>query len=189
MAIVVPILSEFSDRGIRQANKSFEDLEGFGAKASHAIRKAAVPATAAIAGLAAATFDAVNAAIEDQQAQARLVRTLQATTGATDKQIEAIDEYITKAGRAFGVTDDRLRPALEKLANRWKKWQVLWDVPITASTQPWQNSIHRSGIWSSLVVQQMKSLAVLMTSLVGRHKPTPKPQQASSKSFKHAWMN
>lgn len=34
MAIVVPILSEFNDRGIKQANQGFKDLEGFGKKNS-----------------------------------------------------------------------------------------------------------------------------------------------------------
>lgn len=116
MAIVVPILSEFNDRGIKQANQGFKDLEGFGKKTAFAIRKAAIPATAAIAGLAAVTFDAVKSAIEDEKAQAQLERTIRATTKATDKQVEALDDYITNVGKSFGITDDDLRPALQRLA-------------------------------------------------------------------------
>jgi hypothetical protein len=39
-----------------------------------------------------------------------------ATTGATDKQVKASEDYISKLSAATGVTDDEMRPALEKLA-------------------------------------------------------------------------
>jgi hypothetical protein len=37
-------------------------------------------------------------------------------TGATNTQIRATEDYITKTSLAFGVTDDELRPSLERLA-------------------------------------------------------------------------
>lgn len=116
MAIVVPILSEFSDKGIRNANKSFKDLEGVGAKTAFALKKAFIPATAALGALAAVTVDAVNAALEDEKAQKALERTIKATTGATDDQVIALNEFIDNAGKTFGVVDDDLRPALQRLA-------------------------------------------------------------------------
>jgi hypothetical protein len=76
----------------------------------------------AAAGAAAAVYagkllvDGVKSAIEDQAAQERLRITLVNVAGATDKQVASVENYITKAGAAFGVTDTDLRPSLERLA-------------------------------------------------------------------------
>ncbi len=43
MAIYIPIVSEFKSDGIDKAKKEFKSLEGVGAKAGYAIKKAAVP--------------------------------------------------------------------------------------------------------------------------------------------------
>ena len=72
-------------------------------------------------GAAAATMaikigvDAVKAAIEDQKAQVSLAQTLRNTTKATDQQVAAVEDYIDKTSRATGVTDDQLRPSLDRL--------------------------------------------------------------------------
>ena len=118
MAIYIPIVSEFKSDGIDKAKKEFASLEGVGAKAGYAIKKAAIPAAAAVAGLAAAGFDAVQAAIEDSAAQAELARTLKQSTGATDAAIKATEDWISAQGVALGVTDDELRPALAKLVRQ-----------------------------------------------------------------------
>ena len=54
MAINIPIISEFDGKGINKAIKQFQQLETTSEKAQFAIKKAAVPAAAALAGLAAA---------------------------------------------------------------------------------------------------------------------------------------
>lgn len=118
MAIYIPIVSEFKSAGIDKAKKEFASLEGVGAKAQYAIKKAAVPAAAAVAGLAAAAFDATKAAIEDEAAQAELARTLRQATKATDGSIAATEDWITAQGKALGVADDDLRPALAKLVRQ-----------------------------------------------------------------------
>lgn len=61
-AINIPIISEYSPKGIQSAIKDFERLESKTAKAGFALKKAFVPATAALGGLAAAAVPAVNAA-------------------------------------------------------------------------------------------------------------------------------
>ena len=72
-------------------------------------------------GAAAATMaikigvDAVKAAIEDEKAQVSLATTLRNTTKATDQQVKAVEDYIDKTARATGVTDDQLRPSLDRL--------------------------------------------------------------------------
>lgn len=116
MAVRVPIITDFDGRGIDKAKREFAQLEGAGKKSAFLLKKAFIPATAAIGGLAAITFDAVKSAIEDEKAQAQLERTIRATTKATDKQIDALNDYITNAGKSFGITDDDLRPAMQRLA-------------------------------------------------------------------------
>ncbi len=112
----IPIVTEFNGKGIQRAIKEFKQLEGAGAKAQFAIKKAAIPAAAALAGVGAALFDATKGAIEDAAAQGVLARQLQRSTKATDAQIAANEEWISTQGKLLGVTDDELRPALAGLA-------------------------------------------------------------------------
>ena len=115
MAVYIPIVSEFNSKGIDKAIKEFNSLETVGAKANFALKKAALPAAAAVAGLAVALGDATKAAIEDAASQAELSRQLKATTGATDAQVAGVEDFISAQGRLLGVTDDELRPALAGL--------------------------------------------------------------------------
>lgn len=61
-SVNIPIVSEFDSKGIDRAIKEFKSLEGVGAKAQFALKKAAVPAIAALGGLAAAAGPAIAAA-------------------------------------------------------------------------------------------------------------------------------
>ena len=115
MTIAIPIITEFDGKGIDKAVKEFKNLETNGEKAQFAIRKAAVPAAAALAGLAVALGDAVKGAIEDAAAQEKLAAQIRRTTGATDEQIAANENWISVQGQLLGVTDDELRPALSGL--------------------------------------------------------------------------
>jgi hypothetical protein len=115
MAVYIPIVSEFNSKGIDKAIKEFNSLESVGAKANFAIKKAALPAAAAMAGLGAALFSATKDAVEDAAAQSELARQLTATTGANDKQIASVEEWISAQGRVLGITDDELRPAFAGL--------------------------------------------------------------------------
>jgi len=113
--ITIPLITEFKDVGIKQAIKEFKKLETAGQKAQFVIKKAAVPATAALAGVAAVIGSAVQAAIEDQAAQASLARQIKASTKATDKQIKGVEEYISSLGQSVAVSDGDARPALQAL--------------------------------------------------------------------------
>lgn len=116
MAIQIPIISEFVDSGIKKAVKEFKQLETTGAKAQFALKKAAVPAAAALGGLVAIMGDATKGAMEDAAAQAELARQLEYSAGATTSQIKAAEDWISTQGRLLGVTDDQLRPALASLS-------------------------------------------------------------------------
>lgn len=116
MAINIPIISSLDTKGFDKAKREFSQLEGVGAKSAYAVKKAAVPAAAAIGGLAVALGDATKAAMEDAASQAELARTLRTSTGATDKAITSTEEWISQQGKLLGFTDDELRPALAGLS-------------------------------------------------------------------------
>lgn len=92
-------------------------LEKFGKVAGAAFLAAGVAAAGYAAKLA---IDGVKAAIEDEAAQAKLAKTLENVTGATDDQIKSLENYILKTSLAFNVTDDDLRPSLDRLVRSTK---------------------------------------------------------------------
>lgn len=63
----------------------------------------------------AAMVKLTKAAAEDEAAQTRLANVLKNTTGASKAQIAATERWITAQGKATGITDDELRPALARL--------------------------------------------------------------------------
>ena len=80
----IPIISEFDGKGIKKAIKQFQQLETAGEKAQFAIKKAAVPAAAALGAVTAALGAAVAAAAEDEAQAAQLALTLGNVTGARE---------------------------------------------------------------------------------------------------------
>ena len=120
MAVVLPIVSEFDGKGIKKAIAQFKQLETTGEKAQFAIKKAAVPAAAALAGLAVALGDATQAAMADAQEQAALALTLQNVTGAGAAQTAQVEKQISAMSRASGVADTEYRLALEALVRGTK---------------------------------------------------------------------
>ena len=120
MAINIPIISEFDGKGIKKAIAQFKQLETTSEKAQFAIKKAAVPAAAALGGLAVALGDATKAAMEDQQEQAALALTLQNVTGAGAKQTAQIEDQISAMSRASGIADTEYRKSLEALVRGTK---------------------------------------------------------------------
>lgn len=113
------ILADVDDlkKKLGEADKAVETnsskISEFGKKAAAAF---AVAAAAAVAYAGKLAVDGVKAAIEDEQAQLRLANALRQATGATDAQIKATEDMILKTSLATGVADDRLRPAMQRLA-------------------------------------------------------------------------
>jgi hypothetical protein len=120
MAINIPIISEFDGKGINKAIAQFKQLETTSQKAQFAIKKAAIPAAAALTGLAVALGGATQAAMEDQQEQAALALTLQNVTGAGAKQTAQVEQQISAMSRASGVADTQYRKSLEALVRGTK---------------------------------------------------------------------
>ena len=115
MALSIPIISEYDGAGIKKAIAQFKQLETASEKAQFAIKKAAVPAAAALAGLTAALGLATKAAMEDELEQAKLATTMMNTVGATEATIKATEDMIASMSRASGTADSELRPAFASL--------------------------------------------------------------------------
>ena len=113
--ISIPIISDFDARGIKRAQREFAQLETVGQKAQFAIKKAAVPAAAALGAVVAVIGDSVKAAIEDEAAQASLARQIKASSGATDSQVASVEKYISSLAKSAAISDDEARPAFQKL--------------------------------------------------------------------------
>jgi len=76
---------------------------------------AAVGLAAGVAVAGKFMYDAAKAAAEDEASQAKLAETLKSSAGATDAQVASVEKWISAQGRSLGVTDDELRPALQRL--------------------------------------------------------------------------
>jgi hypothetical protein len=113
--ISIPIVSQFDSKGIKSAIKEFKQLETVGQKAQFAIKKAAVPAAAALGAVTAIIGDSVKAAIEDEAAQASLARQIKASSKATDAQVQSVESYISSLAKSAAISDDEARPAFQKL--------------------------------------------------------------------------
>jgi hypothetical protein len=113
------ILADVDDlkKKLGEADKVVETnsskISEFGKKAAAAF---AIAAAAAVAYAGKLAIDGVKSAIEDEQAQLRLAAALRTATGATDGQIQATEDYISKTSLAVGIADDQLRPAFQRLA-------------------------------------------------------------------------
>jgi hypothetical protein len=118
-ALTLKLLADV-DNFTKNLNKADNEVTTFGGKVSEFGKKAglafAAAGAAAVAYAGKLAIDGVQSAIADAAAQQKLALTLQNVTGATEDQIAATEDYITKTSLAFGVTDDELRPSLERLA-------------------------------------------------------------------------
>lgn len=118
-ALTLKLLADI-DNFTKNLNKADNDVQTFGDKISKfgkAVGKAFLVAGAAAAAYAGKlAIDGVKSAIEDEKAQAKLALTLQNVAGATDAAVAQTEAYVKQTSLAFGVTDDDLRPSLERLA-------------------------------------------------------------------------
>jgi hypothetical protein len=120
MAINIPIISDFDNKGIKKAERAFDEIGKAGTKVSTSLKNAFIPVGIALGGLAVAGANFAMAAAEDQKSAALLARQLKVTTKATDAQVKATEDFILQMSLANGVADDELRPSLSKLVRGTK---------------------------------------------------------------------
>lgn len=104
----------------KKLNEGSDEVEGFAGKLEKFGKMAAVAFAAAAAAAAAyaskIAVDGVKAAVEDEAAQMRLANALRNVTGATNDQIKSVEDHILKLELSYGVSDNKLRPAFQRLA-------------------------------------------------------------------------
>jgi hypothetical protein len=106
-------------RIVSDATKAAKELDKVSDKTSRVGKVSAAAGKAFAIGIGAAAVAAVkfgNAAAEDEREAARLAQTLKTAAGATDAQVAATERWITAQGKALGVSDSELRPAISRLA-------------------------------------------------------------------------
>jgi hypothetical protein len=101
MAVRIPIISDFADKGIKEAEKQFGKLGKTG------VAIGAIFAASSAAVVTAMT-KSIFAAAEDQRSQELLAKQLENTVGASDKTTKATEDFIGKMELASGVADDVL---------------------------------------------------------------------------------
>ena len=166
--ISIPIVSQFDSKGIKSAIKEFKQLETTSQKAQFAIKKAAVPAAAALTAVVAVIGKSVQGAIEDEAAQASLSRQIKASTGATDKQVASVEAYISSLGQSVAISDDKARPAFQKLVVATKdltQAQDLLNIALDVSAATGSDLTGVSDALAKAFAGNMKPLAALSPEL------------------------
>ena len=97
MSIKINVVTDFFGDGLKKAQREFQQLEGAGAKAGFVLKKAMVPATAALGALAVGAKDAVAAASDLEESQSKVNVIFQ--EGAKD-----VSAFAKTAARSFGIS-------------------------------------------------------------------------------------
>jgi phage-related protein len=113
--VVIEFIGQDKSLG-RTANQAEGRLSKLGGRLKSVGRLAAVGLGAGLVVGAGALAKMTQGAIEDAAGQAKLAKALKNSTGATKEQVAGVEDWITAQGKALGVADDDLRPALAKLA-------------------------------------------------------------------------
>jgi hypothetical protein len=120
-AIVARILTQYSDKGSKAAQKDIAKLgKRFDDFSKKAVRSFGLAAAASAAFAVKIGVDAVRGAMEDQKQQIALATALRNTTGATDEAIAATVTYLDKLELLVGVDNNQLIPSLQILTQATK---------------------------------------------------------------------
>jgi hypothetical protein len=112
MAINIPIVSEFNNAGLKKAQREFQKLEKTSQKVGFALKKAFVPATAALGGLAVAGAKMVAAGEQAATANARIeqIATSMGLFGdETQKVTSRLVDLANEQARLTGVNQNTIK--------------------------------------------------------------------------------
>lgn len=168
-AIVARILTQYSDKGSKAAQKDIAKLgKKFDDFSSRAVKSFGLAAAASAAFALKLGKDAVQAAIADQKSQALLANTLRNTTGATNEAITGVESYITSLQKQFNVVDDELRPAMARLVGLTGSItdaQKLMDTALNVSAKSGADLATATGAVIKATTGQFKALKTLVPEL------------------------
>jgi hypothetical protein len=101
--------------GLGDVKGALADTQTTGQKVQAGIRSAAVPAAAALTGLAAAGLACVKSAAAAQESQSKLNDQIKRSTGASDEAIKSTNDWVGAYGKQVAMTKGELNPALANL--------------------------------------------------------------------------
>ena len=120
LVLNVEILGEFKKltEATKGSQKSLGSLEGSAKSISKGINTAlgAIGIGFSLNFLIDQFKESTKAAIEDAKSKALLTQALKTNLNVTDRQIDSVEKYISKLQITTSITDDKLRPAYQKLA-------------------------------------------------------------------------
>ena len=114
MAIYIPIISEFKSTGIDRAKKEFKSLEGAGAKSGYILKKAFVPATAALGAFSGFMVNAAKGAEDARKANRALGNVLQSM--GVGQAADRVSAYAETLEKVVAVDADVIKATQTKLA-------------------------------------------------------------------------
>jgi hypothetical protein len=127
MAIRIPIITDFDGKGIERSIKAFKELETNGEKASFVVKKAFLPAAAALTGLAVAGGKAVSMASDLAETQNKVG----VIFGSSAKSIQ---NFASSANKALGQTQNEALTAASTFGTFGKAAGLAGDDLATFST-------------------------------------------------------
>lgn len=104
----------------RSVGRTEGRMSKFGAVAKGAAKTGVLALAVGAVFAGKALVDMTKAAIEDEAAAKNLATALKNNADATDAQVASTEDWISAQGKALGVTDDELRPALARLVTATK---------------------------------------------------------------------
>ena len=114
MAIIVPILTTFNDKGVKSAINEFKRAEGSLNKFRVGVKNLAVPAAIVFAGITAGLISSIKAAEEAQVANKRLANVLKQMGYA--EATNRVQSYADALSRQIGKEDEAIKLVQAKLA-------------------------------------------------------------------------
>jgi hypothetical protein len=98
-----------------KTGRAAESSAGRFARAGKMVRNAGIALGAGIGAATLVGAKFAKEAAEDEQSSMKLARAMKNNADATNGQIKSTEAWISAQGRAFGVVDEDLRPALARL--------------------------------------------------------------------------
>lgn len=115
MAVVLPFVATFVDKGVKQAKGAIEDVEATWGKFGGAMKKMAVPAAAVGTALGGALMNAKKQAGEAAKSQ-KILNQAMSKAGYAENAAAA-NEYARELSKATGIDQNSIRIAQARLAS------------------------------------------------------------------------
>lgn len=109
MAVIVPVVSKFDPKGLKQAKSGFSSL-------SKSLKSSlgAIGLATSLAGVVGQLNAMGKAAVADAKSQALLANAMRNTIGASNAQIATTESAIQNFSTLYAVLDDQIRPAMSQ---------------------------------------------------------------------------